>query len=361
MSRAGPLFGKLRPSDHIVRGVLATAKADRSGPEKFARKEWPEDRVTPLLLQRDEFYNILPITRAVSGVADTATAGWAADVATIGLVDFLLSMGPASAASGLLSRALVLTHDQYNALGIPSLLPAASNTSAVGQKAPIPVRQLTTDLIAIELKKLATILAFSREMLVFSSAETMVRTIMAESIGRQLDTMMLDATAATTVRPAGLRAGPNALTTATPAAAGSEAMMTDLGALAGAVSGVGGLDIAYVADPASAVKMRLRVGPQFDFPILASKSLADKTVMCVALPALCAVVNPTPQISVSRQATAQLDNVPAAGGLVDGSSTVAANVRSAWQTDSIFIRFVADIAWCLRADNAVAWLTNVNW
>jgi hypothetical protein len=89
------------------------------------------------------------ITRAAPSVADISSAGWAADVATIGLTDFLLNMGAASAASGLLSRALVLTYDRYNALGIPSLLPAAGNTSFVGQKAPIPVRQLTTDLIAI--------------------------------------------------------------------------------------------------------------------------------------------------------------------------------------------------------------------
>jgi hypothetical protein len=117
----------------------------------------------------------------------------------------------------------------------------------------------------------------------------------------------------------------------------------------------------YVADPASAVKMAFNVGPRFNFPILASKSLSDKTVLCVALPALCTILNPQPQITMSRQATVQLDNAPATGGLVDSGSTVAANVRSAWQTDSIFIRFVADISWCLRASDAVSWLTNHNW
>ena len=83
----------------------------------------------------------------------------------------------------------------------------------------------------------------------------------------------------------------------------------------------------YVADPASAVKMAFNVGPRFNFPILASKSLSDKTVLCVALPALCTILNPQPQITMSRQATVQLDNAPATGGLVDSGSTVAANVR----------------------------------
>jgi len=127
---------RLRPADHIVRATLATAKAelDKTNPEQLARKMWPGDAVTPLLLRRDEFDNPISITRAVTSAADTSTTGWSADIATIGLTDFLLNMGPASAASGLLSRALVLTFDRYNALGLPTLQAAASNTSAVGQK-----------------------------------------------------------------------------------------------------------------------------------------------------------------------------------------------------------------------------------
>jgi len=359
-SRAGPPFQKLTPGDHVVRAVPATAMAelDKTNPERLARKLWPGDSVTPLLLQRDEYHNLLPVTRTATSPADTTTASWATDIATFGLADFLLNMGPASAASGLLSRALVLAYDRYNALAIPSLLPAAGNTSFIAQKAPIPTRRLTTNVIAVELKKLGTILAFTRELLASSSAETMCRQIMVESIGRQLDTAMLDTTAGTAIRPAGLRAQVDALTAAS---AGTDAMMTDLGALAGAVAGVGGLDLAFVADPASAVKMSFNVGPQFNFPVLASKSLADKTVLCVALPALCATINPRPQISTTNQATIQMDNAPAAGGLVDSGGTVDSSIRSAWQTDSIFIRFIADVAWALRADGAVSWLTNHNW
>jgi len=57
-----------------------------------------------------------------------------------------------------------------------------------------------------------------------------------------------------------------------------------------------------VADPASAVKIAFKAGPQFSFPVLASKSLSDKTVLAIALPALCAVINPTPQIGRKKAA-----------------------------------------------------------
>ena len=357
------------PGQSLVRAVLAEARSElvrrqsagRDGvkvidAEQLARKLWPDDRVTPLLLKRDDFGNI--VTRATTAAADTTTAGWAADVATIGLVDFLLNMGPASAASGLLARALVLTYDQYNALGIPSLLPASGNTSFVGHGSAIPVRQLSTTMIAIELKKLPTILTFTRELLASSTAEAVTRQIMTESIGRQLDSAMLDATAATSLRPAGLRVA-NALSPATPTSAGTDAMMTDLGALAAAVAGVGGLDLAFVADPASAVKMQFNVGPRFNFPILASGSLAAKTVMAVALPGLCAVINPTPQITASSAATVHMDT--AAAQIATGGTLTSGDVRSLWQTDSIGLRFVADVSWCVRADNAVAWMASVNW
>jgi len=77
------------PSDHIVRAVLAEARAELvrrqsagrdsvkvMDAEQLARKLWPDDRVTPLLLKRDDFGNI--VTRASTAAADTSTSGWAA-------------------------------------------------------------------------------------------------------------------------------------------------------------------------------------------------------------------------------------------------------------------------------------------
>jgi hypothetical protein len=53
------------------------------------------------------------------------------------------------------------------------------------------------------------------------------------------------------------------------------------------------------------------------------------------------------RIEVSRAGTIQLDTGPAAL-LVDSSSSVAAGVRSAWQTDTTFIRFVSMLTWAAR-------------
>src|SRR5262245_47406081 len=125
VARAGPVFpGKLRPSDHIVRAVLATAVAelDGSSPIQHVRRTWPDDRVTPLFVHTDDFGRQLPVMRSASVPADTTT--WAADVAVAGMADLLLNLGPASAASQLLSHALTLRYERFNALGVPLLLAA---------------------------------------------------------------------------------------------------------------------------------------------------------------------------------------------------------------------------------------------
>jgi hypothetical protein len=71
----------------------------------------------------------------------------------------------------------------------------------------------------------------------------------------------------------GLLFGVGALT----AASGGtiDAMRKDLGALAGAVAPVGGLNLAYVASPDVAVKIALAAGSEFRFPVLACGALAS--------------------------------------------------------------------------------------
>jgi hypothetical protein len=63
---------------------------------------------------------------------------------------------------------------------------------------------------------------------------------------------------------------------------GVAAMTVDLGNLAGAVAPVGGLDIVFVADPKSAVKIAAGAGPNFDFPVVASGALSAGTVIALA-------------------------------------------------------------------------------
>jgi hypothetical protein len=211
-------------------------------------------------------------------------------------------------------------------------------------------------------KKTAAAFVTTRELLEHSipNAEKLIRAAATESVGAEIDSAMFDAAAASSTRPAGLRNGISGLTAT--AAGGDLAMMKDLGALAGAVAAVGGLNLAFVASPAEAVKIVLRAGPDFKFPVLASGGLAAGIVMCVALPALVSAIDPAVRFEVSKEATIHAeDSSPLAIGTPGSPNTVAAPVRSLWQTDCISWKVLLSISWGLRAANAVSWTSSVTW
>jgi len=56
-------------------------------------------------------------------------------------------------------------------------------------------------------------------------------------------------------------------------------MLQDIGKLVEAVSPVSGLNIVFVADPGTAVKLMLTAGPEFDLPAFASNALAANTLI----------------------------------------------------------------------------------
>ena len=56
-----------------------------------------------------------------------------------------------------------------------------------------------------------------------------------------------------------------------------------------------------------------------------------------------------------------LDDNPQHIGMPGTPPTVAVPSQSMWQTDSLAIRLIIDVSWCLRAPNSVSWVTNVTW
>src|SRR5262245_47769133 len=86
----------------LVRAVLAYAHASQRGGdrnvERVVRSLWPRDEATLAI-----------VTRTASAVANTTTAGWAAELAVNTISELLIALGPISAGSELLRRGNVLT------------------------------------------------------------------------------------------------------------------------------------------------------------------------------------------------------------------------------------------------------------
>ena len=122
------------------------------------------------------------------------------------------------------------------------------------------------------------------------------------------------------------------------------------------------MNIAFVAAPGEAVKIALRAGSEFKFPVFASSALAAGIVMAVALPALVSAIDPAVRFEVGQDALMHFeDTTPLAIGTVGSPATVAAPALSMWQSDLSAFRVVLEACWGLRATGAVAWITGVTW
>jgi hypothetical protein len=319
-----------------------------SSHEELARKQWPDDPVTPIIL------------KSATAPATMLTTGWAAELAVTSVADLLTTLGPQSAAGELFSQTSMLSFRMASGISVPGLEVSASDSQFVGEGLPIPVRQLDVGSVTLVPRKFAGICVATSELLGASDAERLLRSALIESVGAALDAALFDATAASTTRPAGLRNGVT-VTTAT-SGGGDAAMMKDLGALAQAVSAVGGTQIAFIAAPGEAVKILLRAGPNFRFPVFASSGLAAGYVLCVALPALAVAVDPIPAIEASRDAIMQMeDTSPVAIGTTGSPNVVGAPIRSMYQTDSVSLRVIMRVGWAVRAAGAIAWTQSVTW
>src|SRR5262249_55522028 len=133
-----------------------------------------------------------------------------------------------------------------------------SYATFIGEGQPIPVHQLpVTGGAILHPRKFATIVALTREMIQSSNAQELVQAVLVDAIAASLDLHLFDSTAGDSTRPPGLLVGVTPITAAT----GTNAMVTDLAALATAVAPYGGLDIVYVTDPGTAIKLTFAMGP----------------------------------------------------------------------------------------------------
>jgi hypothetical protein len=171
------LLKRARPSDHLVRAVLAYARAsyttDRN-PVAVVRNVWPDDKVTLQL-----------VSRAATTPATTSDPAWAGALAQSAVADLLVSLGPASAGSQLLKAALVLDLGRNASLTVPGIVAAAGNVGFVSQGQPIPIRELDTSQgTKLEPRELKAIFSLTREMIEGSNAQALTKLVMTESGGR---------------------------------------------------------------------------------------------------------------------------------------------------------------------------------
>jgi len=373
---AQPMPKPVPPQDYVLRSLVCKLKAHftKQSPYEVMKNEYGDDEPTRAVL------NV--ITRAASVPADTVTSGWASQLVETSITEFFAALMPNSVYPALASRGGKFSFGRAGIVSMPTR--AATPTIAgsfVAQGAAIPVRQGAFSAITFTPKKMAVISVFTRDIAEHSTPaiEGLIRQAIVEDTAVAIDSVLLDATAATTTRPAGLKAGV-AATTAT-AAGGINALIGDIRGLTGAlITGTNGnmRSPVWIMNPADVLaasllpatagggefpfKTELTGGTLQGFPVIASSNVTADTMLLVDAADFVSVTGDTPRFDVSDQATIHMeDTTPLAISTAGSPNTVAAPVRSLWQTDCVGVRMLLDLNWGLRRTGVVSWTQTMTW
>jgi HK97 family phage prohead protease len=367
---------KISPADYVYRSLVCAVKAHfhKKSPHQIMKEEYGDDEPTRVVL------NV--ITRAATVPADTVTSGWASQLVATSITEFFAALMPNAVYPSLAAKGGKFSFGQAGIVSMPTR--ASTPTIAgsfVAQGAPIPVRQGAFSAITFTPKKMGVISAFTREIAEHStpSIEGLIRQAIVEDTATAIDSVLLDATAATTTRPAGLKAGVSA-TTAT-AGGGLAALIGDIRGLTSAlITGSNGnlRSPVWIMNPGDVLaaslipatagggefpfKAELTAGTLQGYPVIQSSNVTADTMLLVDAADFVSVTGDTPRFDVSDQATLHFeDTTPLQISTVGSPNTVAAPVRNLWQTDTIAVRMLLDINWGMRRTGVIAWTQTMTW
>lgn len=365
---------KVEPVDYVFRSLAVAVKAhgEKRPLIETMKSMYGEDVATK---------NVMDVVlRAASAPATTTTTGWAAELVQTAISDFIDLLMPQSIYPALSAKGGRFAFGRNGVVSLPSR--SATPTIAgsfVGQGAPIPVRQGAFSSVSLTPKKMAVITTMTREIMEHStpSIEQILRQSIQEDTAVSIDTVLLDATAASAVRPAGLR---NGVTTFTATSGGGfAALVGDIKGLLGALitSTNGNLrSPVWIMNPVNAISISLtqNAGGDFPFkqevnqgqlqgyPLIQSATVPAGYVILVDAADFFSATGDDPRFDISDQATLHMeDTTPLAIGTVGTPNVVAAPVRSMFQTDTVALRMILDMNWAMRRTGAVAWTSGVTW
>jgi HK97 family phage prohead protease/HK97 family phage major capsid protein len=359
--------------DYLVRGATVTyiAKATGKSVEETRLRIYGDDEGTKAIVEI--------VTRAASAPAMTTVTGWAAELAQTTYADLMPLLMPKAILTRLGPKGLTLSFGTSGRIVIPtrSRTPSLAG-SFVGEGMPIPVRQGAFTSQTLTPKKMAVISTWTREMGDHSvpAIEGLIRQAIQDDTSVAIDSVLIDANAATVIRPAGLLNGVGA--TPPTAGGGIAGLVGDITALIGSISTAtyGNVrNLAWLANQTDMLraslltaantgifpfKAEIAAGTLNGIPIIDSATVPTKTLILVDAADFVVVGGEAPRMEMSDQATLHMEDTTPLD-LVASPSTVAAPQRSLFQTDSLALRMVMPLNWTQRRAGTVAWTQNVTW
>lgn len=342
----------------VVKGV--SHFTDKSV-EKVLEERYPGHEATAVIVKADQTIGTV--------------SGWASELVQTAYADFLHALMPYSVYPALRDRGIGLSFDGIGTVSIPSRTAGGAGGGFVAEGSPIRVGRITTAATTMSPKKLGVIVPFSRELAKRSTPaiEALVRQAILEDTGVILDSALLDATASSTARPAGLL---NGITAVASGYGGGDyqAVVADLKALlAPFYAANAGDNITVMMNPAQGLALSMMPGPgaagEFGWadPLTSRLNIIESTnVTAGRLIALrnsdfATALGDAPEFDVSEQATVHMEDTTPLEIVSGTGPTTADPVRSFFQTATIGVRMLMDVSWKMRRSGMVQWIDGTSW
>ncbi len=349
--------------DLMVRAAVVKGVAHFGGMtiDKALEQRYPGHEATAVIVKADQT------------IGTTTVSGWASELVQTVNAGFVDALMPYSIYPALRSRGIGLSFDGIGTVSIPSRTAGGAGGGFVAEGSPIRVGRITTAATTMTPRKLGVIVPFSRELAKRSTPaiEALVRQAILEDTAVILDTALLDATAESTARPAGLLNGVSA--TASGYGGGDyQAVLADFRALLAPFFAANAADnITVIMNPAQGLALSMMPGPdgvigsfmaaiRDRVTFLESTTVTAGRLIALRNSDFATALGDAPEFDVSEQATVHMEDTTPLE-IADASGTHADPIRSFFQTATIGVRMLMDVSWKMRRAGMVRWIDSTSW
>lgn len=342
-----------------AQGVAAFGSGNKSL-ERVLDERYPGHEATAVVAKTDQT------------IGTTTVSGWASELLQTVNSGFLQALVGMSIYPALRDRGMGLNFDGTGTIKLPRRTAGGAGGGFVAEGSPIRVGRITTAAAELTPKKMGVIVPFSRELARRSTPaiEAIVRNGILEDTASILDSALLDATAISASRPAGLLNGVSAV--ASGYGGGDHvAVKEDFKALLAPFIAANAADnITVIMNPAQGLSIAMMDGPTNTtnwFAGIASRvNIVESTyatngrLVALRNSDFYTATGDMPEFDINETATVHMEDTTPLE-IVATAPTTADPVRSFYQTATVGVRMLMDVSWVMGRPSMVQWVDGTSY
>lgn len=343
-----------------VNGIAAFGPGSKSI-DKVLDERYPGHEATATLIRADQT------------IGTTGVSGWASEIVATANSGFLNALTGVSIYPRLRDRGVGLSFDGVGTIKLPRRTAGGAGGGFVAEGDPIRVGRITTAAAELTPKKMGVIVPFSRELAKRSTPaiEAIVRRAILEDTAAILDGALLDATALSSARPAGLL---NGVAKVGDGYGGGDhlAVKEDFKALlAPFISANAADNITVIMNPAQALSIAMMDGPDNNsgwFSGISSRvNIVESTyatagrLIALRTSDFYTAIGDAPEFDINETATVHMEDTNPLEIVSGTGPTTADPVRSFFQTATVGVRMLMDVSWVMGRPGMVRWIDNTSY